>query len=201
MTSKTSCVERPASPLKTAPRLISALRNHAYGMNASSVQRSVPSGTNAAATEATALHCIGGFVLEIAYGLNRTTGDLDFLCAEPPAQAEFIERRRTLVFHPQALGHQEQSPIVRHRRKLLAPRAQIFQEGLVNRDALPRLRLSSSVISEILSPGLSSRSLMMSLEMESLTPGRMVSIEITPCRCYRSMSLKYFWTVSWKRES
>jgi hypothetical protein len=47
---------------------------------------------DAAATEATALHCIGGFVLEVAYGLNRATGDLDFLCAEPPAQAEFIER-------------------------------------------------------------------------------------------------------------
>jgi hypothetical protein len=47
---------------------------------------------DAAATVETALHCIGGFVLEIAYGLGRTTVDLDFLCVAPAAQAEFIER-------------------------------------------------------------------------------------------------------------
>ena len=47
---------------------------------------------DAAATEETPLHCIGGFVLEIAYGLSRTTVDLDFLCVAPPAQGEFIER-------------------------------------------------------------------------------------------------------------
>jgi hypothetical protein len=47
---------------------------------------------DAAATGEIALHCIGGFVLEIAYGLSRTTADLDFLCVAPPAQAEFLER-------------------------------------------------------------------------------------------------------------
>ena len=47
---------------------------------------------DAAATGETTLHCIGGFVLEIAYGLSRTTVDLDFLCVAPPARVEFLER-------------------------------------------------------------------------------------------------------------
>jgi len=38
------------------------------------------------------LHCIGGFVLEAAFGLSRTTGDLDFLSVAPPDEAGFIER-------------------------------------------------------------------------------------------------------------
>ncbi len=38
------------------------------------------------------LHCIGGFALEIGYGLSRTTLDLDFLAVKPFAQARFIEQ-------------------------------------------------------------------------------------------------------------
>ncbi len=45
-----------------------------------------------AAAAEIAIHCIGGFALEIAYGLSRSTIDLDFLAVSPPAQDEFLER-------------------------------------------------------------------------------------------------------------
>jgi hypothetical protein len=45
-----------------------------------------------AASKAIDLHCIGGFVLQVAYGLTRMTVDLDFLCVTPPGEVEFVER-------------------------------------------------------------------------------------------------------------
>jgi hypothetical protein len=45
-----------------------------------------------AASETIELHCIGGFVVQVAYGLNRSTVDLNFLSVVPPAGSEFLER-------------------------------------------------------------------------------------------------------------
>jgi hypothetical protein len=47
---------------------------------------------DAAAAQEIAIQCIGGFVLEIAYGLSRSTVDLDILAVSPPAEAAFVER-------------------------------------------------------------------------------------------------------------
>ena len=54
--------------------------------------RSLLDEVDRAATGDIDLHCIGGFVLEVAYALSRTTVDLDFLSVTPPDQAGFIER-------------------------------------------------------------------------------------------------------------
>ena len=35
-------------------------------------------------TEPVEIHCIGGFVLTLFYGLPRTTGDIDYYTAIPP---------------------------------------------------------------------------------------------------------------------
>ena len=53
-----------------------------------------------------------GFFLQILDGAEAA------LLAE---QAELVERGRAAVLDPQALGHQQQPPVVGHRRKLLAP--------------------------------------------------------------------------------
>jgi hypothetical protein len=53
--------------------------------------KSLLNAVDAAAPGEIAIHCIGGFVLEIAYGLSRSTVDLDFLAVAPPAQGRFLE--------------------------------------------------------------------------------------------------------------
>ncbi len=41
--------------------------------------------------EPTELHCLGGFVLAVQYGLPRPTGDLDYLAIVPRKQIEKVE--------------------------------------------------------------------------------------------------------------
>ena len=36
------------------------------------------------------IHCLGGFVLSMLYGMPRPTGDVDFLWAVPDAQISFL---------------------------------------------------------------------------------------------------------------
>ena len=43
-------------------------------------------------------------------------------------QSEFVKRRRTLVFHPEALGNQQQPPVVGNLRERLAPRRVAHQD-------------------------------------------------------------------------
>ena len=43
-------------------------------------------------SESISLHCIGGFVAEVVYGVPRTTNDLDYLSAEtPPDSVALVE--------------------------------------------------------------------------------------------------------------
>jgi hypothetical protein len=45
-----------------------------------------------ALTESVELHCIGGFVISLLYGLPRPTGDVDYISAVPRNQIEELER-------------------------------------------------------------------------------------------------------------
>ena len=85
-----------------------------------------------------------GFVLQI---LNRA---LAALLAE---QAEVVERRRAVVFQPQALGQQQQPAFVRHRRQRIAPHAAIQHHadivmilGRQARQARPRHRNAAATL-------------------------------------------------------
>lgn len=42
-------------------------------------------------TEAIALHCLGGFVVSLHYGIGRQTSDIDFLAVVPRNHADDIE--------------------------------------------------------------------------------------------------------------
>jgi len=43
-------------------------------------------------TEAIDLHCLGGFVVTMQYGLSRTTADIDILTAIPPGRLSELQR-------------------------------------------------------------------------------------------------------------
>jgi len=45
-----------------------------------------------ALTEPVVLHCIGGFVVSLLYGLPRPTGDVDYIAAIPRYQIEKLEQ-------------------------------------------------------------------------------------------------------------
>ena len=45
-----------------------------------------------AISEPIALHCIGGFVVSLLYGLPRPTGDVDYVAAIPRYRIEELER-------------------------------------------------------------------------------------------------------------
>ena len=45
-----------------------------------------------ALSEPVELHCIGGFVISLLYGLPRPTGDIDYLTAIPRYRIEELEK-------------------------------------------------------------------------------------------------------------
>src|SRR5262245_26673482 len=57
----------------------------------SEIWRAFLNDVDAALPEPIELHCLGGFVATLQYGLPRPTADLDYLQIAPPASQEFLQ--------------------------------------------------------------------------------------------------------------